>query len=530
MESEQDRKTYRESGKNTGISLGYDISSGKVSGFVSAGKSRTDSDYESVTDQAGIYAGDKGFDISVKDNTHLKSAVIDSKGDAEKNTLRTGTLSWEDVENKADYRLSGKGIAVNKTPNAPYNEKGITPSIPTGSSGKAGSTTRAGIAPGTIMIQDKDNQRQDMVALNRNTRDSLNRLGEIFNKTKVEERQELAGLFGKLAFNKIHEIKGNLVQKAALHATVGAIMAKLNDGDMLLHAGAATINKLAIGEINKIANGDADLAQWISGALGYIITGSYSGASVTISGTKNNFYHLFLKNIIMGIDPHTLKNNEAYAVMFNGSAKVGGVTVGCFIAKNPYDDNDLIIYDNTGGNLQFSLDSLPIGVSVSKVVFNNKYNAVSMLEGVSVGAGIDMNNVHIGVSIPATDIINSFVSGNWQEQHASIDRGVSSTIQGAIQIGLSYTQKIGSRNDENIWNPYKSEYEKAIMRYIEEHPNEPLLLYNNINSGNLYLIRDGAFGKERLINIGDYTEWQPIKIGEMPDPSESQIVILGDSR
>ena len=147
-----------------------------------------------------------------------------------------------------------------------------------------------------------------------------------------------------------------------------------------------------------------------------------------------------------------------------------------------------------------------------------------------MGAGIDMNNVHIGVSIPATDIINSFVSGNWQEQHVSIDSGVSSTIQGAIQIGLSYTQKIGSRNDENIWNPYKSEYEKAIMKYIEEHPNEPLLLYNNINSGNLYLIRDGAFGKERLINIGDYTEWQPVKTGEMPDPSESQIVILGDSR
>ena len=104
MESEQDRKTYRESGKNTGISLGYDIPSGKVSGFASTGKSHTDSDYESVTNQAGIYAGDKGFDITVEDNTHLKGAVINSKGDAEKNTLRTGTLSWEDIENKADYK------------------------------------------------------------------------------------------------------------------------------------------------------------------------------------------------------------------------------------------------------------------------------------------------------------------------------------------------------------------------------------------------------------------------------------------
>ena len=46
-----------------------------------------------------------------------------------------------------------------------------------------------------------------MAALNRNTRDSLNKLGEIFNKTKVEERQELAGLFGKLAFNYLHDAK-----------------------------------------------------------------------------------------------------------------------------------------------------------------------------------------------------------------------------------------------------------------------------------------------------------------------------------
>ena len=58
-------------------------------------------------------------------DVYLKGAVIDSKGSVDKNTLRTGTLSWEDVENKADYRLSGKGIAVNKTPNASYNEKGL---------------------------------------------------------------------------------------------------------------------------------------------------------------------------------------------------------------------------------------------------------------------------------------------------------------------------------------------------------------------------------------------------------------------
>ena len=293
MESEQDRKTYRESGKNTGISLGYDISSGKVSGFASTGKSHTDSDYESVTDQAGIYAGDKGFDITVKDNTHLKGAVIDSKGDADKNTLRTGTLSWEDVENKADYRLNGKGIAVNKTPNAPYNEKGFTPAIPTRSSGKADSTTRAGIAPGTIMIQDKDNQRQDMAALNRNTRDSLNRLGEIFNKTKVEERQELAGLFGKLAFNYLHDAKLTPNQRAAWHAVIGGIMGQLSNKDFIAGALPAGINEMMIGEIQKAAHGDPALMQWISAGIGSILASilefnRLSTDKILLSGIKYN--------------------------------------------------------------------------------------------------------------------------------------------------------------------------------------------------------------------------------------------------
>lgn len=41
-----------------------------VSGGIS--KDNIHSNYESATDQAGIRAGEEGFDISVKDNTDLK--------------------------------------------------------------------------------------------------------------------------------------------------------------------------------------------------------------------------------------------------------------------------------------------------------------------------------------------------------------------------------------------------------------------------------------------------------------------------
>ena len=69
--------------------------------------------HTSVTKQAGIYAGKEGYDIQVKNNTHLKGAVIDSQAPAEKNKLTTGTLAWENIDNKAEYKTGGHGISYN---------------------------------------------------------------------------------------------------------------------------------------------------------------------------------------------------------------------------------------------------------------------------------------------------------------------------------------------------------------------------------------------------------------------------------
>ena len=292
MESEQDRKTYRESGKNTGISLGYDISSGKVSGFVSAGKSRTDSDYESVTGQAGIYAGDKGFDISVKNNTHLKGAVIDSKGDAEKNTLRTGTLSWEDVENKADYKAGGMGISYNpKDSTTPLNARGLTPQMSPTVKDKAGSTTKAAIAKGTIVITDKKNQGQDISTLHRDTENSLNRLKEIFDKSKVEEKQELLGMIEKYGNQAIHAYaesrgwKDGSAEKVLLHGAFGALMGDMGTGETLAGALSSGINEYVMGYLNRAKSPEwvrtpPDAGEWLSAGLGTVI-GKVSDASIS---------------------------------------------------------------------------------------------------------------------------------------------------------------------------------------------------------------------------------------------------------
>ena len=441
LETVQDEKSYHEESHSAGITLSYDFSHGKsgVSGGLS--KENIQSHYESASSQSGIYAGDEGFDISVKDNTHLRGAVIDSKGDAEKNTLRTGTLSWEDVENKADYRLSGKGIAVNKTPNALYNEKGFTPAVPTGSSGKADSTTRAGIVPGTVMIQDKDNQRQDMAALNRNTRDSLNKLGEIFNKTKVEERQELAGLFGKLAFNYLHDAKLTPNQRAAWHAAIGGIMGQLSNKDFIAGALPAGINEMMIGEIQKAAHGDPALMQWIGACVGAVagqlVSGhSQIGGSAAASGVKNNDSleaeqaashgdsasqvieademntssqyndfnneeelsenRLSLKIIKIGInsgmipDPKTMKTDYCLGKIEGGVFKLAGAEAGYILDKMGN------VYKFIGTSVSAGVGA-PVSVGIGTGnIYGDRNDIIGSISGVSIGFG---GSGVVGVSV-----------------------------------------------------------------------------------------------------------------------------------
>ena len=293
IESEQDSKEYHEEGKQIGASLGYNVASHQLSGFGSAGKSQTDSHYASVTEQAGIQAGRDGFDLTVGKETSLKGAVISSTAEKEKNQLTTGTLSWEDVENKANYKESGAGLTINTSKDAKYNEKGIIPAIPTGSKDQESSTTNSAIAEGTIAITDKAHQKQDVSRLNRDSKNSLNQLGEIFDKAKSNERQELAGLFGEMAFNQLHDAKLTPNQRSAWHALIGGIMGQLSNKDFLGGATAAGINEMLIKQIEKVSHGDPALMQWMSAAVGGITGELVSknpqlGKSTSSNGTKNN--------------------------------------------------------------------------------------------------------------------------------------------------------------------------------------------------------------------------------------------------
>nr|WP_277292638.1 hemagglutinin repeat-containing protein [Veillonella caviae] len=88
IESLQDTNSYDETSRHTGISVStadmthFGVSGANVKGHI-------DSDYKSVTQQAGIHAGAKGIDITVGDTTTLKGAIITSTATPGNNKLST---------------------------------------------------------------------------------------------------------------------------------------------------------------------------------------------------------------------------------------------------------------------------------------------------------------------------------------------------------------------------------------------------------------------------------------------------------
>ena len=141
------------------------IGAGSGSANFSASKDKLHSNFDSVKEQTGLFAGKGGYDVKVKEHTQLDGAVIASTADKDKNRLDTGTLGWTDIHNRADYSATHSGGSLST--GGPVGKDLLT-NMAGGSlsgannSGHAEGTTKAGVSEGTLIVRDTDKQQQDV--------------------------------------------------------------------------------------------------------------------------------------------------------------------------------------------------------------------------------------------------------------------------------------------------------------------------------------------------------------------------------
>ena len=310
IQSLQDVDNFKEHSKSAGFSVSSKPNFKNPTGSISASIGRIDSKWKSVTEQAGIYAGEEGYNINVGNNTLLEGAIVKSDAPKVKNKLTTKSLELKDIQNEAEYTYKNNGIGYNyhgskkkleemkikdkKGYDKIYNSIGLVPNLGVGAKGKESSTTQSAISDGILTV---DGKEIDTKTINTNTENTLHQLDKIFNKKKIEERQELARLFSKNAFEQLHNwqptTKDGKVAKSIAHGVVGELAARMAGNAPGSGFKATMTNEMLISEINKVAKHNPAVAQWLSATVGSVVNkvsgdSTNSGAATASYGTKWN--------------------------------------------------------------------------------------------------------------------------------------------------------------------------------------------------------------------------------------------------
>ena len=173
----QDTNDYHKISKNKGISVSYGMSGPARVGFDNS-RGTTDSHYASVTNQAGIYAGDGGYNVQVNHATTLTGGIIKGSLDKSRNKLSSNSLKMNDIQNEASYSAKTSGYSLSTTKRSKNNPIGITGSPKMGIpvKGNSKSTTHSAISEGIIEIA----ERESLEKINHDTEQALNKFSTNF--------------------------------------------------------------------------------------------------------------------------------------------------------------------------------------------------------------------------------------------------------------------------------------------------------------------------------------------------------------
>ncbi|MBN3778792.1 filamentous hemagglutinin N-terminal domain-containing protein [Burkholderia sp. Ac-20345] len=293
---------------------GFSVSQGGASANFSQSKGNATGSYVGVAEQAGIQAGDGGFNLNVKGNTDLKGAVIASDADASKNSLTTGSLSFSEVQNQSSYDAKSSGFSAGATTGdggmnysthgsgSGKNMGGASPMLGQHESGSDSATTKSGVSAGAVTITDSANQKQDVASLNRDTTDTngtVARLPDMQNLlSKQAEMMSAASAAGEAVSRRIGDFADRMKKEATENGDQAGVDAWKEGGAnraLMQGAGAALVTGLAGGNAVGGAAG---------AAIASIAAGKLNDLSSAIAGsdpTGNAKMNQALGNIVANV-------------------------------------------------------------------------------------------------------------------------------------------------------------------------------------------------------------------------------------
>jgi filamentous hemagglutinin len=313
--SRQDTETYHSQFDSSGFQASIcpppACVGAPVTGSASVAQGEIDSTFAAVKEQSGLYAGQGGFDVTVKGNTELKGAVIASAAEADKNRLTTGTLTVSDLDNKAEFTSSSSGVSLsygggsalqtltsNLAANAAANAIGDQ-------QGSAAGTTRSAISAGTVVITDDAGQQtqtgksaaDSVASLNRDTQNASGAIDKIFDLKTVQKEQEtqkvlaeVAQLVAPILYTKVGDALDQQPAevKVAVHALVGGLMSKALGGEFGTGAAGAAAATLAVETFGKdilniqgLSTEDKEALVQLMGLVTSQVTATVAGAGAS---------------------------------------------------------------------------------------------------------------------------------------------------------------------------------------------------------------------------------------------------------
>ena len=540
IQSLQDVDNFKEHSKSAGFSVSSKPNFKDPTGSINASVGRIDSKWKSVTEQAGIYAGEEGYNINVGNNTTLEGAVIKSDAPKAKNKLTTKSLEMKDIQNEAEYTYSNNGIGYNyygskkkleemkakdkKGYDKIYNSIGLVPNLGVGSKGKANSTTQSAISDGILTV---DGKEIDTKTINTNTENTLHQLDKIFDKKKIEERQELARLFSKNAFEQLHNwqptTKDGKVAKSIAHGIIGEVAARMAGNAPGSGFKATMTNELLIGEIKKVAKHDPALAQWLSAAVGGVVNkasgeNANTGSAVASYATKWNEDLVWNAGVSNRISSLASARKGAFGLVKNASPVLNaGDLVSTPLVTGEgepttFDESTMASIPGTAfyrSSISAPVESSEVIVESTETgvgtVYNGPWVTTEAYPGTSLKVQLDYN---LDSGFQPINVYHSPDGNTYQDngKHDVINRRFFDGI--SIPGGTIYTGRFIGTDGTDNWIASQDKFNDPYIHIVNINSGETAIL--PYTKGDISIIDDSTDTIVRNLNS---SKWESVKTG-----------------